>query len=177
MPRVWVSIGSNVDRDRNIGGALVDLRRAFGSLVVSQVYESDAVGFAGDAFYNLVAGFDTDKDIAKLVACFRAIEVAHGRKRGGNKFAPRTLDLDLLTYGAQVVERDGLKLPRAEILDYSFVLGPLAEVAGSERHPVLGRRYRDLWREFDQASQPLRPVAVDLDSAREEGLGELRDQC
>jgi 2-amino-4-hydroxy-6-hydroxymethyldihydropteridine diphosphokinase len=88
----------------------------------------------------------------------RAIEDAHGRTRGGDKFAPRTLDIDLLTYGDSVLNAGPLRLPRDEILKYAFVLGPLAEVAGAERHPVDGRNYAELWAAFNQAAQPLRPV-------------------
>lgn len=157
MPRVWLSIGSNIDRERHIGGALERLRREFGELAVSRVYETEAVGFSGDAFYNLVVGLDTDLSPQELNARMHAIEAAHGRKRGGEKFAPRTLDIDLLTYGDQVLSRPGLELPRDEILKYAFVLGPLAEVAPHERHPLDGRTYAELWQAFDDG-QPLRPV-------------------
>ena len=59
MPRVWVSVGSNIDREHHIRAALADLHMAFGDLTVSPLYETDAVGFEGDAFYNLVVGADT----------------------------------------------------------------------------------------------------------------------
>jgi 2-amino-4-hydroxy-6-hydroxymethyldihydropteridine diphosphokinase len=149
MPRVWLSIGSNIDRERHIAGALDSLRREFGELAVSRVYETEAVGFSGDAFYNLVAGLDTELPPEQLNARMHQIEAAHGRTRGGEKFAPRTLDIDLLTYGDQVLSRPGLELPRDEILKYAFVLGPLAEVAPDERHPVDGRTYAELWQAFD----------------------------
>lgn len=157
--RVWLSLGSNIERERNICGALRDLAARFGNLVVSRVYECAAVGFDGDPFYNLVVGIETEAAPQELAAAMRAIEEAHGRTRSGGKFAPRTLDIDLLTYGDQVVEQGALRLPRDEILKYAFVLGPLAEVAGPERHPVDGRSYAELWAAFDQAAQPLRAVA------------------
>jgi 2-amino-4-hydroxy-6-hydroxymethyldihydropteridine diphosphokinase len=156
--RAWLSLGSNVDRERNIRGALRDLAAEFGELVVSRVYECEAVGFDGDPFYNLVVGIDTRLPPLQLARAMRAIEDAHGRTRGGDKFAPRTLDIDLLTYGDQVLDKDPLRLPRDEILKYAFVLGPLAEVAGGERHPVDGRSYAELWAAFDRDAQPLRPV-------------------
>jgi 2-amino-4-hydroxy-6-hydroxymethyldihydropteridine diphosphokinase len=89
----------------------------------------------------------------------RAIEEAHGRLRDGPKFSSRTLDIDLLTLGDQVVHAGKLELPRDEILKYAFVLRPLADVAPEERHPLVGRSYRELWQGFDQAAQPLWPVA------------------
>lgn len=153
MPRVWVSAGSNIDRERHIRGALADLREAYGRLIVSPLYETEAVGFAGDAFLNLVVGFDTGQRPAQLHARLREIEARHGRKRNGPKFSARTLDLDLLTYGEAVTDEGGKALPRDEILRYAFVLGPLADVAGEERHPQLGERYASLWADFPAAEK------------------------
>jgi 2-amino-4-hydroxy-6-hydroxymethyldihydropteridine diphosphokinase len=63
--------------------------------------------------------------------------------------------VDLLTYGDLVSDEDGIKLPREEILQYSFVLLPLVEVAGDERHPLNGNSYGELWEAFDSSSQPI----------------------
>jgi len=156
-----LSLGSNIEREENIRGALHALKAAFGDLVVSQVYESEAVGFAGAPFYNLVVGFETDQGVDELMDCFRRIEADFGRVRGGEKFAARTLDIDLLTYGDLVQERGRVVLPRDEILKYAFVLQPLAEVAGDERHPVSGQRYDALWAAFDKGDQRLWPVPFD----------------
>ena len=161
MPKVWVSIGSNQERERSIRGAVRALSERFGETVLSRVYESEAVGFEGGAFLNLVAGFDTEESVAALNTAFRAIEDAFGRVRGAEKFSPRTLDIDLLTYGDLVGTVDGCTLPRDEILRYAFVLAPLAEVAGDELHPALGRTYRELWEAFDRQDQPVVPVAFD----------------
>ena len=60
MPWVWVSIGSNIERERHVRSAVEALRAQFGELVVSPVYETPAEGFEGDPFYNLVAGFHTE---------------------------------------------------------------------------------------------------------------------
>ncbi len=160
MARVWVSIGSNVDRERHIRGAIEELRHELGELILSRVYESAAVGFPGAAFYNLVAGFESQLAPAELNRRLRAIEAAHGRERAGPRFAARTLDIDLLTYGDRVGHFDGLELPRDEILKYAFVLGPLAEVAPGERHPVDGRTYAELWAAFDRSGQAIHPVAL-----------------
>jgi 2-amino-4-hydroxy-6-hydroxymethyldihydropteridine diphosphokinase len=155
MPRCWLSIGSNQDREASIRGAVAALGEAFGDLVLSAVYESSAVGFVGEPFLNLVAGIDTDLSVAEIDATLRRIEDAHGRVRGPNKFAPRTLDIDLLTYGDLVGNLDGRELPRDEIFLYAFVLGPLAEVAPDAVCPGTGRTFADLWDAFDRPSQPL----------------------
>ena len=155
MPWVWISLGSNLEREASLRGAVRRLRSGAGDLVLSSVYESAAVGAAGPPFYNLVAGFETDLGVAALNAWLRDIETAFGRERGADKNAPRTLDLDLLTYGDRVGVIDGYVLPRDDILQYAFVLAPLAEVAPNQRHPLDGRSYAMLWDAFPQAKQPL----------------------
>ena len=162
MVRCWISIGSNQDREPSIRGAVQALRERFGDLILSRVYESESVGFKGQPFLNLIAGVDTEIGVGDLNAALREIEDAFGRIRGPDKFSPRTLDLDLVTYGEFVGEVDGCTLPRDEILRYAFVLRPLVEVAGSEIHPVLGRSYQELWRDFDQSAQPLAPVGFEF---------------
>ncbi len=158
--RCWISVGSNIDRETSIRGAVDDLRAAFGPLVISPVYETDAVGFDGDPFYNLVVGIETDQTVAEIRQTLRAIEDARGRLRESEKFAPRTLDLDLLTWGDAVGVVDGYELPRDEILKYVFVLAPLADVAPNERHPADGRTYGHLWSDMAVRAEP--PSVVDL---------------
>lgn len=161
MPRVWLSIGSNIDREKNIRGAVRVLRDVFGELVLSRVYESKAVGFEGAPFYNMVVGLDTDWPLAIINRYLREIELAHGRQRGGERFSSRTLDIDLLTYGEEVDETGLVDIPRKEITNCAFVLLPLSEVAGAERHPMDGRTYGELWKAFAQTGQPLWPVEFD----------------
>lgn len=149
MTRAWISVGSNIDREQHIRAALDELAALFGELAVSPVYETEAVGFEGDAFYNLVVGIDTERRPTELHALMREIEARHGRERSGPRFSSRTLDLDLLTFGDEVTDEGGKALPRDEILRYAFVLAPLADVAADERHPETGRTYRELWRDYD----------------------------
>ena len=158
MAHVFVSIGSNIDRYRHIVAALDALTDEFGALQLSRVYESEAVGFDGDNFLNLVAGFTTDLSVGALNRLLHAIEDRHGRRRDVARFSARTLDIDILTYDDQVGCIDGVELPREEILKNAFVLLPLVDVAAEQLHPVLQRSYRDLWRDYDQNSQPLWPV-------------------
>ncbi|MGB8144822.1 MAG: 2-amino-4-hydroxy-6-hydroxymethyldihydropteridine diphosphokinase [Chromatiaceae bacterium] len=162
MPRVWLSLGSNLDRESSLRNAISALRQLYGDLVISPVYESRAVGFAGEPFLNLVVGCQTAQSVADLRACLRAIEDAAGRVRGPDKFTPRTLDIDLLTYGDALGIIDGYELPRDEILRYAFVLKPLADVAGEESHPATRRTYRELWRDFRGEAVDLEPLVMDL---------------
>lgn len=162
MTRVYLGLGSNIDREHNLRGGVARLRESFPGLRLSTVYESEAVGFDGAPFFNLVAEIDTTMTVGALAARLREIESEYGRVRGEKKFASRTLDIDILTYGDLAGEVDGIMLPRDEILKYAFVLQPLAELAPDVLHPVERVDYRTLlaWACFD--GQKLWPVALDL---------------
>ncbi|HEY5602351.1 MAG TPA: 2-amino-4-hydroxy-6-hydroxymethyldihydropteridine diphosphokinase [Gammaproteobacteria bacterium] len=147
MPQVYVSVGSNINREAMVRSCIAALDQAFAGLVKSPVYESIAVGFEGDNFYNLVVGFNAEEP-HEVVRILRDIELTHGRHRGEKKFAPRTLDLDLLLFGESDLHSQGLDVPRGEITRYAFVLGPLAELAPQAIHPLLGKSYQDLWSGF-----------------------------
>jgi 2-amino-4-hydroxy-6-hydroxymethyldihydropteridine diphosphokinase len=162
LRRCWISIGSNQMREQALRAGVSALHRHFGRLLLSPVYESAAEGFDGDPFLNLVAGIETRLDVATLRRILRTIEDDNGRQRGGARFAPRPLDLDLLTWGDAVGEIDGYPLPRDEILRYAFVLGPLADVAPDERHPVEQSRYHELWAERAAHWPQLQPFPLDL---------------
>ncbi len=146
--RAYVGIGSNIDREDNIQGGLARLREEFGKLIVSAVYESRSYGFSGDNFYNLVAGFDTDLPVSSVAERLREIEYEFGRQRSQEKFSSRTLDIDLLLYGDLVCNDENLVLPREDVLKYSFVLCPLADIAAAELHPVTGTSYAKHWEEY-----------------------------
>lgn len=158
MTRVFVGIGSNIERERSIRAGVADLRKQFADLQLSSVYESDAVGFDGDAFYNLVAAFNTDDTVEQVVATLAEIEDRHGRVRNGERFAARTLDLDLLLFGDEVISKENYHVPRDEIPRYAFVLWPLAEMAPTTVHPEMGETYAALWEKFDKRNQALRPI-------------------
>lgn len=153
---VYVGIGSNVDREHNLNRGLALLRQRFGQLVVSPIYECPAVGFEGSHFYNAALSFETGESAADVNAALREIEDASGRDRSLPKFSPRTLDLDLLLYGDQVIDRDGLQIPRTDILEYDFVLKPLADLAPELVHPLAGKPMCQLWEAFDKTGSRLR---------------------
>lgn len=149
MPLCFVSIGSNIERERNIGAALVALRRHFGPLLVSSVYETAAVGFTGEPFYNLVAAFASDLQVERLREQLVQIETAQGRTRGDARHGPRTLDIDILLYGELVRHDHRHDIPRREIRDQTFVLGPLTEIAADLRNPETGECIGESWKKFE----------------------------
>jgi 2-amino-4-hydroxy-6-hydroxymethyldihydropteridine diphosphokinase len=157
MAQVYVSIGSNIDREQNIDAALRALAADYGELEQSSVYESDAVGFDSTPFYNLVVGFRTADSPRAVQERLHAIENRHGRLRTA-ELSARTLDLDLLLYDDRVMSEGKLVLPRNDIDRYAFVLAPLAEIAGSAQHPVTGTRYAEMWAAFDDSRQVLTRV-------------------
>ena len=150
MPTVFVSIGSNIDRESNIRAGVSALQKQFGELNISSVYEAAAVGFKGDAFLNLIVAFETKKTPTDVDALLDLIEKQNGRTSEQKKFNPRTLDLDLILYDDFVSDNPDLDVPRSEITRYAFVLEPLAEIAGHLKHPILNIQYNELWDSFDK---------------------------
>lgn len=167
--RVYVSIGSNIEPEKNVRFAIAALRAAFGELTVSPVYRTAAVGFDGEDFLNLVVGFDSELPVEEIDDMLDQMEANAGRQRGAPKFAPRTLDIDLLLYGNEIVSGERLKLPRKEITEYLFVLQPLADIAAEQPHPVLGRTMRELLATLEFPGQRCEREEVSLESHSERG--------
>ena len=158
MPTIYISLGSNINREQNTRAGITALQQAFGDLNLSSVYESESVGFDGDAFYNMVIACEVSMSVHDSNQILREIEDAHGRDRSGPKFSSRTLDLDLLLYDDLVLDEKGLKLPRGEILKNAFVLWPLAEIAPQLKHPEVDKSYAELWAAFDKSRETLSPI-------------------
>ena len=155
MARIYLSLGSNIDREARLTFALDALHRLFGDLILSPVYESDSVGFEGDSFYNLVVGIDTEESIREVSSKLKKIEDDNGRDRTAPRFGPRSLDIDILTMDDFCGEQDGITLPREEVLENAFVLLPLSDVAPDVVHPVTGFTFAEHWKKYDQAKQRL----------------------
>ncbi len=159
---VYVSAGSNIDPERHLRMACRSLAEQFGPLSLSSVYRTTAVGFDGDDFLNLIVSFSTGLDVHAVKACLDEIEARAGRGPAADSFAPRTLDLDLLLYGSEVLDEPAVRVPRTDILDYAFVLAPMVELAPDLRHPVDGRTMHELWAAFEGGEQGIRRLAEPL---------------
>lgn len=144
MTKAYISVGSNISPESNIRSAISLLGQVFGVLEVSPVYRSPAQGFVGADFLNLAIGVETAFSPEQLHKALSDVEAKLGRERDRPKFSDRTLDLDLLVYGNEIVSDDKLEIPRPEIEEYAHVLVPLTDLAANEKHPLSGRSYLEM---------------------------------
>jgi 2-amino-4-hydroxy-6-hydroxymethyldihydropteridine diphosphokinase len=151
MVEVFVGVGSNIEPERYLKEGVAALEERFGALRCSDVSSSPAFGFSGADFLNMVVGLTTDAGPDQVEHALCDIEYQGGRQRRGPRFASRTLDLDLLLYGAMVDARR--RVPRDDVCRYPFVLGPLADIAPDLRHPLTGRRIADEWADMQRRSE------------------------
>ncbi len=159
---VYVAAGSNVAPLENLRRALDVLDRHFAPITVSRAYANAAVGFEGDEFVNLVVGFRTGLTLHQVIERLHEAEAACGRERRAPKWAPRSMDLDILLFGDTVCSEPGLTLPRPALLERPYMLGPAAEIAPEVVHPVERRTLGELWRDMQatQAAHAMRPVEL-----------------
>ena len=114
------------------------------------------MGFEGADFINLVVGFRTADSPAQVKQALEKIEALCGRPHSAPKWAPRTMDLDILMYDQVVSDEPGLFLPRPDLLRRAFMLKPLADLAPRLRHPTQQRTIGELWAEFPAAGSSAR---------------------
>jgi 2-amino-4-hydroxy-6-hydroxymethyldihydropteridine diphosphokinase len=149
MTAVYVAAGSNVEPEKYLSVALRAMAAAYGPMTLSPAYRNQAVGFSGADFINLVVGFHSDASAAEVRQQLQKIEAACDRSPGAAKWAPRTMDLDILLFGDLVSNEPGLVIPRPDLLKRPYMLKPMADIAPDVRHPTLGKTMRELWEEFD----------------------------
>jgi 2-amino-4-hydroxy-6-hydroxymethyldihydropteridine diphosphokinase len=151
MNRVFISMGSNIDGERNLREAVRRLALRCRLLAVSPVYETAPVGKAdevgradevgkADNFLNAAALIETDLAVAELKAnVLQVIEQELGRVRTENKYAPRTIDLDISLFNDQVFDVGQRHIPDPEISKYPHIAVPLADLVPDQRHPETGQ--------------------------------------
>lgn len=145
---VYISLGGNLgQRHRFILGALKSLEQGLGPIIsASQLYETPPWGFESDhSFLNAVAIFHTSRSPQEVLEVLLKTERTFGRKRiESPNYTSRTLDLDLLFYGDEVLRTEDLELPHPRITQRAFVLVPLAEIAEDYLHPLEQKTIREL---------------------------------
>lgn len=163
MTRAFLDLGSNVDRERNVFRALLHLDRRLGVLRTSSIYETAPVGPAGQPpFYNLAVEVETALTPEELRDLLRDLEESLGRVRTGDRYAPRSVDLDLTLYGDLVARGEDWSLPHPQVATEAFVLIPLAELEPDRLHPLLGRPLSALAADLQLAPGALRVVSPPL---------------
>ncbi|MEX0362938.1 MAG: 2-amino-4-hydroxy-6-hydroxymethyldihydropteridine diphosphokinase, partial [Allomuricauda sp.] len=145
--QAYLSLGSNLgERALNLQKAVLEIAKKVGDVTaVSSVYENAAVGFEGGDFLNACIGVQTDLSPSDLLQQILQLEIDFGRERNNKTgYQSRTLDIDILLYGTEVVEGAALTIPHPNMQARTFVLKPLADIAPQLYHPVLNKDIRNL---------------------------------
>lgn len=160
MVDVYVAAGSNVEPVTYLSRALGELERIYAPVRISPAYRNKSAGFEGSDFINLAVGFSTDDPVTRVRQRLQEIETACDRPRDAPRWAPRTMDLDILLYGAMVSSEPGLVLPRPDLTRRPYMLKPMADIAPDVRHPTLFKTMRELWEAFDADGHPMLEVTI-----------------
>ena len=162
MSQIFIGVGSNVDRERNITSCISKLKGSYQSFSMSPIYETESMGFSGPNFYNLVCKFETDEKLLDLKLNLNNIEMVHGRTHGETKFSSRTLDIDILYYDSLVIETDNITVPRDEIIRYDFVLRPLVDIAPDFIHPKEKLTNQEILNTYDIEKLIINTVKIEI---------------
>jgi 2-amino-4-hydroxy-6-hydroxymethyldihydropteridine diphosphokinase len=151
MPKVFIGVGSNLgDREKSIQRArdLLGGARGVRIMVCASIRETEPVGGPPQNKYlNTVWEIETDLSPKKLLESLMEIEQQLGRARE-EKNGPRTIDLDILFYEQEIIDRPGLVIPHPRAHERLFVLEPMAELDPDLRHPILKKTIKQLAKEL-----------------------------
>jgi len=164
MSRAFVALGSSIEPAASMSAAARALKARFPDAHFSTCYRNAPFGFEGPDFINAVVEFCTELPVTALITVLHEIEAQCGRGREDPKWAPRAMDLDLLLYDELVTSGPGYTLPRPDLLERVYMLGPLAELAPQRRHPVAGLRFGELWAAYPRTAEALTPTPPDLNA-------------
>jgi len=141
MPRLYLGLGSNLEPARHLRQALDGLTRFLGPLEVSPAYHSLPFGGLDQAPYaNLVAAADCLQPPRELLQALLQLEAQMGRVRTGQRWASRSIDIDILLYGDWVIAEPGLTIPHYDLGQRDFFLQPLLDLVPDLCHPQSGVR-------------------------------------
>ncbi len=147
--KVYLSLGSNLgNRLANLQKAIFRIQQKAGKILdISSVYENPAIGFEGDDFLNMALSLSTPLDPKELLDILLQIELDFGRVRSTKGYSSRTLDIDIVYYGSEIINNDDLIVPHPQMQHRNFVLKPLSDIAPQFYHPVLQKDTRNLLQE------------------------------
>ncbi|MBD3335442.1 MAG: 2-amino-4-hydroxy-6-hydroxymethyldihydropteridine diphosphokinase [Candidatus Eisenbacteria bacterium] len=159
----FISLGSNVEPERNLPRAVRALAAIGTVTAVSRVYQSAAVGSPGQPdFLNAGVLMPVAMPPLELRRRLRALERRLGRRRPAAPYAPRTCDLDLCLLGHRIVETETWRLPDPDILSRTYLAVTLAELAPCFRHPVTGEELQEIARRLKPNARLIPRDDVDL---------------
>lgn len=149
MPnRVFVSLGSNIEKEFNLPAAVRCLSRKCRILRASKVYESIPAGTIRQPnFLNAAVLLETDLDVERLKGeVLTEVETELERKRSTDKFGPRTIDVDIVLFNEEVFDFGGRHIPDSDLLTFAHVAVPVAELAPDMPHPETGEPLAEIAR-------------------------------
>jgi len=165
VTRAFIGVGSNIAPEENVREALRQLAQSVRFMSISTFYRQPAVDHLEEPdFYNGVVAIDTDLAPMTLKwKVLRGIEANLGRRRSADRYASRTIDLDLLLYGDLALSNTELILPDPDILKRAFIAVPLYEIAPDLVLPGWGVPIRQVAERFTaEGMQPLREYTRQL---------------
>lgn len=167
MTRAYIGLGSNLgDRAAMLRAATLELAQAVTVAVVSSVYETAPWGKRDQpSFLNACAAVDTTLAPRDLLALLLRIEAGLGRRRG-EPWGPRTIDLDLLLFGDEVISSRDLLVPHPRLTERAFVLVPLAEIAPGATIPPARTTVREALERLTREPGDVRLVAGPIETRR-----------
>tara|TARA_B100001105_G_C22164762_1_gene345937 strand:- start:2 stop:451 length:450 start_codon:yes stop_codon:yes gene_type:complete len=146
MTQVYISIGSNINAEENITLVKSKLKKLF-ACSFSDVFHSNAIGFKGKDFLNLVVGFTYESDPYSLNNILKNIEVEMGRDQDQKGMSDRIIDLDIILFGKLVIQHKDFSIPSKDIKNHLYVLEPLAQIAEKQIHPVFNISFGEMLKE------------------------------
>lgn len=146
MSLITISLGSNIEPQLNLEKAIHKIAKFAALKKTSKIYKSKSMGFEGNDFLNQVILCEVKVDLEETYRKLKKIEKEMGRVKNVNKFSDRLIDLDLLTFNDEISEGK-ITLPHKDILKYSFVLVPFAEIYPEFVHPVNQKSIETLLKE------------------------------
>jgi 2-amino-4-hydroxy-6-hydroxymethyldihydropteridine diphosphokinase len=157
----YLSLGSNIEPERNLRAAVVQLAQFGRVRATSTVWQTAPIGYADQPdFLNAAVLLETQLSAQTLrERAIAQIETTLGRVRTENKNAPRPIDIDIMLFNRDVLTIGQRQIPDPEVLERPFVAIPLAEIAPDYVHPQTGRTLRDIANQFDPTDSIMAPRA------------------
>ncbi len=152
----FLGLGTNLgDREENLKKAIENISAFAGEVMsFSQIYETEPWGFRSeDHFFNMVIQIKTSLKPVDLLKHLLKIEIQMGRVRGTEKYSSRIIDIDILLYENEIINKPYLKVPHPMIQERKFVLVPLCDIAPEKIHPVIKKTFAALLKECKDDSK------------------------